>query len=314
MLKRFMFTATVLALAGSSAALAGIDGLLDGDYGPALSVQNNGTGFGDNYSELDAFYCKSVGADYSFMFTGNLEGNGNGFVVFFDTRAGGAVASTNGDGSGVLGAFGGARVDDWGTDTDGGFGVNTPPGGGSVLDAGFNPDFAMEINAGGGGANYWINIIDMTVPNAPDQPTRDVFLGGGVTNGPSSTHVYSVNGGSVEHAFDNTNSAGVTDSDASGALTATTGFEFLLSSAFLDLDPGHSFKIMAFITNGGGDYLANQFLPGVGGGYGNLGGPGGDGGDPLFDSRLFAGDNFIVIPEPSSLALLALGLLALRRR
>lgn len=316
MLNRIVAGGIVLLASAAWSGAGTIDGALGGgEYGAALAVQTTGTGFGDNFSELDAAFGKFLGSDFQLALTGNLEGNGNGLVIFFDTRAGGAVAATLPGDYGQLGQFGGARVDDWGNDVDGGFGVSNPPGGPSILDPGFNPDFAVEINAGGGGANYFINIIDMTVPNAPDQPTRDVFLGGNATGGGAATHVYSVNGGSVTHAFNNSNTAGVTDGDASGALTATTGFEFLFSAQFLDADPGHEIKFLPFITNGGGDYLSNQFLPGLGAGVPNLGGPGGDGGTPLFDAQVFGGDQFVVAPEPASLALLCLGLVAsLRRR
>jgi hypothetical protein len=239
-------------------------------------------------------------------------GSGNGLVIFIDSRAGGANAGTVGTGYGVMGSVGGSRIDDWGTDTDGGLGVSPTPGGGSILDPGFNPDVALEMNIFGG--TLFTNVVDLTIPNEPNG-NKDIFLGGNPTGNVPTTHTYlrpdldtsKGHGGAITHAFDNSNIAGVTDSDASGALTATTGYEALISSEFLAAD-GPSIRVMAFVTNGGGDFLANQFLGENGlDGAGNLGGPGGLGGTPLFDAQLFDGNQyFTVIPEPSSLALVLL--------
>lgn len=326
MLKRFLCVSSALALSLTAAA-AGVDGVVSlGEYGAPRTVQNTPTGFGDNFSELDAAYAKSIpGGGVQMAVTGNLEGNGNGVLVFLDTRAGGAIAGALPGGYGVMGSVGGARIDDWGTDTDGGFGVSPTPGGGSIMSPGFNPDVALEINAGGGGANYFTNIIDLTVPNQPSA-NRDVFLGANSTNGPAATQTYFrdggvTNAGSITHAFNNTNTDGVWGFDfgtppgaLGNPLGATTGFEWELSPAFLDADPGHTIKILVVLTNGDGGFLSNQFLPGLGGAT-NLGSPGGDGGDPLFDARLFNGDFCFTVPEPASLTLLALGgLMAIRRR
>jgi hypothetical protein len=315
----------LLSVAGVAMA-ADIDGVVSvGEYGTTLAVQDTPTGFGDNASELNAAYANLLpGGSLEMAFTGNLEGNGNGFIIFFDTRAGGAVAEVLGDGSGKLGEFGGARVDDWGGDVDGDFGIVVPPGGPSILDAGFNPDFAIEINTNG--TDYWTNIIDMTVPNAPDQVNRDVFLGGNAVGGGGVTQTYfrdggSTNAGDVTHAFDNSNTDGVWGynwDDPPGGLgdplSAVAGFEFLFSAEFLNADPGHEIKLLPFITNGDGGFLSNQFLPGLGG-LENLGGPGGLGGEPLFDARVFDGNQFLVIPTPGALSLLGLGAaVAMRRR
>ncbi|MCK4871459.1 MAG: hypothetical protein KAS72_01925 [Phycisphaerales bacterium] len=315
----------LVALAGTAFG-ATVDGIVTtGEYGAPLAIQDTPTGFGDNYSELDVAYANMLaGGDLEMAFTGNLEGNGNGFVLFFDTRAGGAVDTVLGDGYGLLGEFGGARVDDWGGDIDGDWGVTVPPGGPSILDPGFNPDFAIEINTNG--FDYWTNIIDMTVPNDPGQANRDVYLGSNTVGGGGATHTYwrdggTTNAGDITHAFDNSNTAGVwgynwdnPPGDLGDPLSAITGFEFLFSAEFLNADPGHEIKLLPFVTSGGGDYLSNQFLPGLGGAE-NPGGAGGVGGDPLFDAHYFDGDQFLVIPTPGTMALVSLGgLVALKRR
>jgi hypothetical protein len=317
-------SALTLVLTAGLASAATIDGVVNmGEYDNILAVQDTPTGFGDNLSELNVAYANLGMAGLELGVTGNLEAGGNGFVIFIDSKAGGAVDSLTGDGFGILGEFGGARVDDWGGDIDGDFGVQPPPGGPSILDPGFNPDFAIEINTDG--STYWTNIIDMTVPNAPDQVNRDVFLGANSVNGGGVTQTYFRDGGATDagditHAFDNTNNAGVfgydfgnPPGDLGDPMSATTGFEFLFSTDFLGWDGMSDIKLLPFVTNSGGDFLSNQFLPGLGG-VENLGGPGGLGGEPLFDARLFDGDQFLVIPAPGTAALLGLAGLALRRR
>ncbi|MEO6436594.1 MAG: hypothetical protein ABIP55_12655 [Tepidisphaeraceae bacterium] len=204
----------------SADAAVTVDGAITaGEYGAALVSQNTPTGFGNNQSELNQAFGNYVpGGALELALTGNLEGNGNGVVIFIDSKAGGAIANSFGGGYGQFGSVGGARIDDWGTDTDGGAGVSPTPGGGSVLAPNFNPDYALEINANGGGASYFINVIDLTVPNEPNA-NRDVFLGSGTTNSAAAvTQMYLRDGGftdtgDVTHSFNNTNTAGVNGYD-----------------------------------------------------------------------------------------------------
>lgn len=283
-----------------------VDGMVSpGEYGLPFAVQTAPTGFGNatqenrGGSELNAMFARLMpNGDLALALTGNLETNGNGLVLFIDTFAGGAVDEPLESGFGPVASVGGQRIDDWGNDTDGGSGVNPTPGGSSILEPEFNPDIGVEINASGD--NYFINIIDLGLANEPNI-NRDVFLGQNTLDGPSVTQTYALNGGAlvigdVTHAFNNTNSAGISDTDVNDPLSATTGAEFLLSAGFLGTDPGMDIRILAFITNGGGDFLSNQFLPALGQ-VPNLGGPGGEGGEPLFDSREFVGEQFINISD-----------------
>jgi hypothetical protein len=315
--QRHTFLAAAAALAlGSPLAFAGgtVEGTLaPGEYAFTLGVQDTPTGFGDNLSELNAAYADVLSdGSIRLMLTGNLETNGNGIVFFMDSRAGGGIATSLPGGYGQFGSVGGARTDDWGTDIDGEITVNPPPGGPSVMSPGFNPELSFEINSGGGTGDYYINLIDLTVENSP-LPNRDVFLGQNLYGNPAVTQTYlreptSTPAGSVTHAFDNTNAAGVNGFDFGNPpgplgdpLSATKGFEAQLDALFVNQDPLTEIKIFPFITNGGGDYLSNQFLPGVGGVTNLMQAGQGPGGTPLFDTREFANPTtrYLTVPLPT---------------
>jgi hypothetical protein len=283
-----------------------IDGsITQAEYGTPVAVQDTPTGFGDNQNELNAAFADYVSGTGLYLgLTGNLQMGGNGLVLFVDSKPGGAIASTDTDGFGTFGSVGGARTDDFGTDTVGGPDAQEPPNTPSILDAGFNPDYSVEINGFDG--TYFVNIIDLSLPNDGD-PDLDRFLGQVDENAPAVTQTYTLDDGTqvgdITYAFDNTNTAGVfgfdfdnPPGDLGDPLSATTGFEALLSDEFLmtSLNTSGDIKLLPFITNNDGGFLSNQFLPGLGG-VTNLGGPGGDGGLPLFDASVFAGDQFISI-------------------
>jgi hypothetical protein len=306
-----VLAAAVAALATPALSLATtVDGIVTaGEYGPnALALQGTATGYGDNQSELDGLYATyAPGGSLNFALTGNL--TNNGIVVFLDTRSGGGIANTAGGGYNQFGSVGGERSDDWGTDIDGGDGVTPTPGGGSVLNGGFNPEKTLELGLFGG--TYYIHVIDLTQPNDSTHPNKDVWLNapGSTPGNTSTTNTYfrdngATLAGDVTHAFDNTNTQGVTSNPMAlgDPATATTGFEATLDSLFTNHEPGKAVRVMAAITNGDGMYLSNQFLPKLH--YqdsGNLDNAGGWGGNPLADVRTdaFSGDSFITIWEPT---------------
>jgi hypothetical protein len=326
-MKRLMLLIAVLAAWAGEAQAITVDGVREAGYGPALAIQDTPTHFGNNQSELNAAYgFIDNDGNLSLMITGNMENSsGNRLLIFVDSRSGGGVEDPVDDEPGVLGTFGGPQTDDWGTDIDGGIqaSANRP---GSILDPGFNPDVAIVINIFGG--TYFTDVVDLTFPNHPDSdPYRSIFIGGNAAKvtaggGPaaSATHTYSRagtvedpgdsdpakgHGGTIMSAFDNTNTAGIfgwnneTPPGELGApLSATMGYEALISASFLANDNAQDIKLLAVITNGGGDFLSNQILGEGGGVHGldNLGGPGGAGGTPLFDSTLIAGNQFFVVP------------------
>src|SRR5437773_202106 len=93
--------AAAAALGSASYAQITIDGIVSsGEYAPAFALQGTATGFGDNVSELDGGYggYNAGAGTLNLAFTGNLEGNGNGFILFLDTKSGGGIANTAGGG------------------------------------------------------------------------------------------------------------------------------------------------------------------------------------------------------------------------
>ncbi len=295
----------------SRSAFAVVDGTVSGgEYGAARALQTTATVWGDNFNEMDGLYANFAPATPSlnFALTGNL--SDNGWTFFIDAKSGGGVAQVVNGGYNRYGSLGGERTDDWGTDTDGGDGVNPTPGGSSIVSGGFNPEKSIEIGQFGG--TYYIHIVDMTLPNDSASINKDVWLnspsGTGV-NGTSVTNTYfrdngATASGTMEHAFNTSNTLGVSGdgNNVGDASTATTGFEALMDSTLLGYQPGKALRVFAVQGNGSGDYLSNQNLPSLRyANSGDLQGPGGWGGGPLVDvtTEAFLGDSFITLFEPT---------------
>src|SRR5688572_16654894 len=87
--KRFVAAAALAIGAGAVQAAPTVDGTRDAEYGGALAVQTVQTGFGDNFSEMDAGYASMQGGKLYLMLTGNIEANFNKLEIFIDSKAGG---------------------------------------------------------------------------------------------------------------------------------------------------------------------------------------------------------------------------------
>jgi glycosidase len=217
------------------------------DLGPAAlrATQNNATGLGDNVNELNQLFVRRDGDRLRIGITGNLATDGTGLAMFFDTQAGGQTTlSTSG--------------------------FATPPNNlpnihGMQLDAGFAPDYVIFANAFGGS----IYVDHYTLATGGNGTKR--YLGSGTVGDGDGFLNGSNNTNAMEVALHNGNLFGVTAGSAAGAATAVSGFE--LDIAFADLgltEDSTTMRVMAMIVRSNGE-VGNQFLPGLGGGYANLG-------------------------------------------
>jgi len=214
--------------------------------GDLIATQNNATGMGDNVNELDQLYIHPETTSLRIGLSGNLNPNGTGLCVFFDTLAGGQnVLRIEGDSPPpyIPGQLAGLR-----------------------FDAGFAPDHLLYLNVFSG----TLYVDQFTLPATGN--TTKTYRGAGTMNDGDGYLSGGQNPNGMQIAFNNTNTAGVTDTDASGAATATTGFELVVP--YLDLGlpatPDQTIGFVVFIAESGGQ-VGNQWLPGLGGGYSNLG-------------------------------------------
>ncbi|NBO94090.1 MAG: hypothetical protein EBV06_17545, partial [Planctomycetia bacterium] len=85
-----ILTLTLLVTGTSHAAIT-VDGVRDNEYGSALAVQTCGTGFGagSGGSSLANAYALNDGTNLYVFIGGNIEGNYNKLLLFFDSKTGG---------------------------------------------------------------------------------------------------------------------------------------------------------------------------------------------------------------------------------
>ena len=309
---------TTLALLTTRVSAIIVDGTLDAEYGPAIAVQTVQTQFGDanppgslGGSELDAAYARVSNGRLYLMFTGNHEPNFNKFEIFIDSKPGGENTLS---GTPQYDFFNGST---WVSQNLVGL----------TFDAGFNADYHLFSRWGGGNTPYSADFINrqgggsaMVTGSAGSTPSAIGLIASGSilagSLGPNASG--SALSQNLVFAINDNNNAGVTGGTAAAnmaaALAVMTGMEFSISLADLgNPTPGSTILIAAMINNGDHNYLSNQILGGLPAPQGNLGGDGSGG----FTGNL-AGVNFnqflgpqyfsVVVPEPSSLALVGLAL------
>ena len=283
-----------LATGLSSVHAQNLNGTLNtGFYGSPLAVQTINTGFGNaggvdsaGGSELDAAYGKISGGYLYLFLAGNVENNGNHLNVFI---AGGAA------GQNVLNTSGGTLAT-----------MNN-----SVFSPGFNATFAFDDN-------------DFSGTIYSEEYNLVANTGGYVGALPGAAGIYAGSSGGVTSLYINNNhisTMGAANAALSGATSGanpTTGYELVFPLGAIGWTGGN-ILVLADINGGGDSYLANQFLPGLAVGTGNVGGGGPYGpGGGIFNLSATPGQYFTVpVPEPTTLALAGLGglgALLLRRR
>jgi hypothetical protein len=303
--KLLMIVAAPCALASVALADPVLDGSRDALYGPAVSVQTVQTGFGDaspnGGSELDAAYARVENGNLYLLLTGNLENNFNKLNIFIDSQAGGQNVLQN----------------------DANNGGNNPTNegwagkyAGFTFDAGFTADYMLTVrNGNSGGDRFDVDFATIGGGAAAFLTGGNIFSGSLTGANPNALS----NGIGV--AFNNSNTLGVTGgtgaANQAAAAAVSTGIEFSIPLAAIG-SPIGAFRISAMINGSNHDYLSNQFLGGLNPPFGNVGGDGNGtftGSVGQVNLNNFAGDQFFtVVPSPSTLALLALAPLTLRRR
>jgi hypothetical protein len=282
----------IAAMAAPASAQIVVDGTKDAGYGSALAMQTIETGFGDNFSELDAGYGLIDGGRLYLMLTGNVENNFNKLEIFIDSKAGGQSVfdSSGNDNAG--------RMD------------------GLVFDAGFTADYHIIFRRGTDNGNPKVDVDFANLAAQSASGYLDIMTGSGF-DGTGSTGT-GVNASPIQVGYDNSNAAGVggntgVAANQAAAAAVSTGLELSIDLADLGY-AGGVINVMVGQNGGGHDFWSNQFLGGLPVGSVNLGGDGAGNftGEGAIDFTQVDGSQYFrVVPEPASVGLLGLAGLAL---
>jgi len=239
----------LLVVTVAATGLAQVNGWdIPGKYGAGALVETQlwCTGYGDSIgydspgSEMDQLFLDDDGTQLHLSITGNLEWNGNAYLIFLDTIPGAGQTQLITDGiPGPPYAVNGLH--------------------GSTFDGDFAPDFIIAVDTYGGSiyvSHYYLEegVVGVrTYLGSGYVDSGDGYLYGGdiVTD--------------IQVAFDNTNFDGVYGCpDGSGDPTnVTTGMESLIPYYEIgDPLPGDEIKVWALLSSGSGDgYFSNHALP-----------------------------------------------------
>jgi hypothetical protein len=285
---RKLLSVLVVGLVALPAAAAApiLDGTKDGSYGAAAAVQTVQTGFGDNFSELDAGYGQVTGGKLYLMLTGNIEANQNRLEIFVDSKAGGQNVLLNNAST--------PTNDSW-----------APAFAGFTFDTGFTADYMFIVRRSG--TSFNVDLATIGGGASAFEAATNIF--GGSSTG-ANANALPLAGVGV--AYDNSNGAGVTGGSAAADQTAaalvSTGVELAIPLSAIG-NPTSDIRISAMVNSSDPHtYLSNQFLGGLAAPQGNLGGDGTgafNGTVGLINLNNFGGKQYftIPVPEPSSLAL-----------
>lgn len=221
--------------------------------GKLVATQDNFTWFGDSGhpgggSELDQLFVTNDASSLKIGITGNLETNGNYWLVFLQTQPEGTstLSATSGPPSGVIASMRG-----------------------TMMDEDFAPNWCLCMNTAG--SVLYVDLVDLLNNTCRFLGASAVNSGSGVLTGGTNPH------GALA-AFDNTNTAGVTSDPGRSiaetivdAGTATTGVEVSLPFDDIRLSTCQV-GVMVLLTGNTG-FISNQSLPGFGGKFYNPGVP-----------------------------------------
>jgi hypothetical protein len=223
-------------------------GLASDPGGQLLSTQTTPAVTTNNLMEVNQMFVRPSTDGLYIGLTGNLPTDGSALALFVDTGTPGLSVI---DTSSVL----------------------PPPYGlreltGTVLDSGFTPKFMYFIN-GYGGSIY----VDQLYFN-PTGAGIKTYVGQGVQGNGAGTLSSGTGISPVQVALDNSNTAGVTQSSAASAATATKGFEIFLPFSTLEIansqSPCQRIGLLAALVYPTGE-IERQTLPSSPAGSGTLG-------------------------------------------
>lgn len=166
-------------------------------------------------------------------------------------------------------------------------GFNPPPSGPNALtglrfDAGFSPDQMVFINTASG--NCYVDQFSLPTAAAATKTYR----GNGAVGSGNGTLSGGTNPNGMQAAMDNTNTLGVTLTDAGPAATARNGFDLFIPYGDIGLSgPGGTARVAAFILRSSGT-VTSQWLPGLPAGTGHPG--------TAPNMTTISGDQFAVVP------------------
>ncbi|MFH1746586.1 MAG: hypothetical protein ABIG44_06010 [Planctomycetota bacterium] len=271
-------TECLMETCGSPEMIPTIDGSCELLYsGPALSVQDTSTGFGDSRqgevdfasgSELDVVRARIANGRVYICLAGNLESNYNKLELFFDTRPGGQN-QLRGDNPDI----------DWNGLNRMGDDLNTPEVEGLMFDTVFEADFWMCVTGGSDPYRLYVNYAELYVDEL--NPGVGHYLGQG--RAANYTH-----GGLLDRdpgaatpfivlcTIDNSNVDGVNGTPPFDPLIefpedVTTGLEFSIPLEALAIpvpaDPTEfpSLKVCVFVNGQSHNWMSNQVLGPLGG-------------------------------------------------
>ncbi|MEL7484219.1 MAG: PEP-CTERM sorting domain-containing protein [Planctomycetota bacterium] len=297
-----MKSVAFLAAAGLAGGAMGqmIDGSITESAYELIWSNSEGTGFGNNRSEINAIWSYVDSGTLYLGVTGNVQ-DFNKLDLFFDSGAGGQNTLRNDN----------ADVD---------FNQLNTNLGGLTFDAGFEADYFLTYTVNGDRNEHFTSAAQLDA--AGGGPGG--FQGGGAYVDGDQVVVGGANGNGYTLGTNQSNTGGVGEfpnAPDSDPTLVTTGVEIAIPLAELGYTGGE-LRLAGFINGGAHDFLSNQVIGGVPAGTGNLGGdlagnfvaPGTLAG---IDFNNLQGDQFVtlIVPAPASAALLGLGgLAAVRRR